>query len=244
MIIAFTSPRKGTGQTVTATLATLQLTLKRSLNINLVDINSVRDIEYYLNDTPLARSLDEFSLLVSTKALDEDTFKRKVIKEVVPGLFMTSAPEQFVITKDIAEEFTNYSGRLFDHTILDCVSGAQRNSTPFYEHADKIVMVVTQNRRLLTYVEELQEYYKNYKDKLIVVINKYSDNIHGYGIADIKKELKDLGLDVPVLTLPDTPKVIEESNDNNLKSFITKSGPKNYIDALDVVLDTLLTEVE
>jgi MinD-like ATPase involved in chromosome partitioning or flagellar assembly len=244
MIIAFTSPRKGAGQTVLASLAALRLNLSQDKKVNLVDLNLIRDIEHYFSDTALVRSLDDFSLLATTRILSDESFIRKCTKEVIEGLSITSSPEQYVITKDIVAEFVQYAEKFFDHLVIDCVSGTELNSTQFYDAADKIVVVINQSRRLVHHVAELKNYYQAYADKLVFVVNRYSETLPNYGVNEIKKELKEIGFDCPVLTLPETAKVVEDANSNNLKGFVVKTGPKVYTDALDTLIAKLLSEAE
>lgn len=252
MIVAITSLRKGTGRTMLAINMASRLAHVTNEPINIVDLNKSQDVEYYLNRTPLYRTLDDFVTTEAGSHLPYDAnpnsleiFQRKCAKKVDNNLYLTGANMRSSITDEQVQLFLKYSQSVFRHTIIDAVEGNDVESSYFYDVADYVVIVVNQETRSLDLLrKQLAPFYERYRSKLVIVINRY---FKSYGKEEIKLQEPQVrsaflqsDLRGKVFLLPFSGPLINNSNENTMSLFAKGLEDKNYIMLMDELTHYLL----
>lgn len=246
MIISVTSPRRGVGRTLFSIILGLRLA-ERDERISLVDLNRSQDLEYYLNKSDLSRNLDDFCQAMDARYFSNDinVFARKCMKQVRSNVFLTGAPEHYVMNKEYFYEFLRLSQDSFSHSIFDCASGYDDESELIYDMSDFIIVNVTQDIRTTDMIKhQYSDLYKKYGNKVVFVINQYLEGIGRTPMnvreKEIRSQLLQAGLEARTFVVPFSPPLINEANANNLLLFNDKKLDSGYLGRVDVLADFLL----
>lgn len=244
MIISVTSPRSGTGRSLFATSLAQTLATRSNSLVNLVDLNSNHDQNYYLNKAPLSRSLDDFcagedaNMFSLEKPAD---FARKCTKPVNNLLAFTDSNTDYSLTSEKVDSFLSYSRAIFRHTIIDCRAGEDMESQMFFEQSDYVLVVVNQDVRSLEYIKhELAEMYRPYGEKMIFIANKYLDQIGKVKFnctdATIKSYMLQSGLGNRVFRLGFSAIIMNDANERTIPLFITNRSDEMYFAGIDKIV--------
>lgn len=225
MLVSVTAPKKGLGQSVTAInlgAALVQSLEKKAL---LIDLNRYcRDLSFYLSDAPWTRGLDEYKNMKEGGVPWQEGDFHKCTKRINPFLDMMAANQCLEISCEDLRELFSYTKDHYGITIVDTIGGNHPLTQETNQQADLVVVVLSQELRVLDLIKEYQ-LYQGIKEKVIFVVNRWIEFYQGERIkVDLRvigKEIRKMGFgESKILTLPFDPRLWNECNDSTLLNFV------------------------
>lgn len=243
MIITVTSLRAGVGRTATSIGLANRLSVSLDEAINIVDLNQNEMINYYLNETQLVRSLDNY-IANAELITDYSTFLRKCAKKVDEKFFMTSSNVRHELNDDLVSGYVEFCRQAFLHTVIDANVGIEGESNAsFFDISDYIIVLLEQDYYSLRLLNKLQNQFKPYERKLIFVVNKYVEEIEGttidFNSVKVRTEIRQAGLDSPFYVVPVSAMLRNSTNLAGKRRILEVTGKKGDIDYCEQ-LDNIL----
>lgn len=239
-VIALSSPRKGQGQTVTGINIAALMSKTIHKEVLFIDTNKLcKDVEYYLSDSHFTKGLDDFLSYCTTNKINDDNFF-KCMKDTNFGLKIMTSNKCFELTHEYMGLLCTYAKEFYPYTFIDTSSAF---SDTILEHADKIIVVVSQMDCCIRMLET-NEFYKKYIDKLIFVVNKYANKIGKtkltYTVKVIRKRFNHYGFGKNnIFPLEYDAELINDSNEQRLLNFIESNNKSKYVMDLNAIIKNL-----
>jgi cellulose biosynthesis protein BcsQ len=215
------------GQTITAINLSAMISKTIRKNTILIDLNQYcKDIEYYLSDTSITKGLDDFYSLYSSNLLDKRSFM-SCVKKVRENIDIMASNGCFEMDSPGIRSLLGFTENLYPITVVDTANRANVTPKSLLENSTVIIVVINQMKNVVQQISDSS--YKRYKEKIVFVVNSYSEKIEGvkikYRIKDIEHDLKAAGYENSVFPLDYDPEIINECNDHYvLNSILNKTG--------------------
>jgi len=242
MLISIASPRKGIGQTITAINLSIDFSKTLKDKTLLIDINRLYPhVQQYLSAATIKRGLDDFYIYAEGGLMDKDKFVSSVmnIHKYIDIMCPNFSSEYDV---KMSKMLLNFAKELYRAVFVDTVSQRDFLTNEFLRESDYVICIIDQNQ--LT--SELLKEWK-YKEKTIVVINKYVEYTNkvkiNRSINKIEKELLSEGFKHKVFVLQYDAEIINECNEKRALNYILSHGKKPiYLRQLETIVSYILDQ--
>jgi len=247
MIISVTAPKKGLGQSVTVInlgAALVQRLEKRTL---LIDLNHhCLDLSHYLSDVSWTKGLDEYVNMREGGIPWREGEFRKCVKGINPLMDMMAANRCLALSPEDLGDLLEHTKSLYGITLVDTIGGSHALTQEINKRADIVVVLLSQEARVLNLIREYGMY-QGIKEKVVFVVNRWMEAYHEervrFDLRTLGKAIRKMGFgDHRIFPLPFDPKLLNECNESTLLYFGFSQECHNnaYHSALNHIVNHLI----